>query len=197
MPVTSPSINAFPPFSQILKCTWIPTPRFSFKHHFEEWGILFCSDIIGNMVLALMHINFVIVIPIKHFQLNFKSHFRGFPGSGRESICQFRGHGFHSWSGKNPHAAGQLTLWAATTEPPSHYYWSLGGSDGKESACNAGDLGSIPVLGRSPGEGNGNPLQCSCLKNPYRQRSLPGCRRWGRRVWHDWGANTFTEAQEP
>ena len=38
-------------------------------------------------------------------------------------------------------------------------------SDGKESACNAGDLGSIPGLGRSPGEGNGNPLQYSCLEN--------------------------------
>ena len=37
---------------------------------------------------------------------------------------------------------------------------------GKESACNAGDLGSISGLGRSPGEGNGNPLQCSCLENP-------------------------------
>ena len=41
-----------------------------------------------------------------------------------------------------------------------------GGSDGKESACNAGDLGSIPVSGRSPGEGNGNPLQYSCLEKP-------------------------------
>ena len=40
------------------------------------------------------------------------------------------------------------------------------GSDGKVSACNAGDLGSIPGLGRSPGEGNGNPLQYSCLENP-------------------------------
>ena len=40
------------------------------------------------------------------------------------------------------------------------------GSDGKASACNAGDLGSIPGLGRSPGEGNGNPLQYSCLENP-------------------------------
>ena len=37
-------------------------------------------------------------------------------------------------------------------------------SDGKESACNAGDLGSIPGLGKSPGEGNGNPLQYSCLE---------------------------------
>ena len=41
-----------------------------------------------------------------------------------------------------------------------------GGSDGKVSACNAGDPGLIPGLGRSPGEGNGNPLQYSCLENP-------------------------------
>ena len=41
-----------------------------------------------------------------------------------------------------------------------------GGSAGKESACNAGDLSSIPGWGRSPGEGNGNPLQYACLENP-------------------------------
>ena len=41
-----------------------------------------------------------------------------------------------------------------------------GGLDGKVSVYNAGDLGSIPGLGRSPGEGNGNPLQYSCLENP-------------------------------
>ena len=41
-----------------------------------------------------------------------------------------------------------------------------GGSEGKDSACNAGDLGLIPGSGRSPGEGNGNPLQYSCLENP-------------------------------
>jgi len=40
-----------------------------------------------------------------------------------------------------------------------------GGSDSKASACNVGDLGLIPGLGRSPGEGNGNPLQFSCLEN--------------------------------
>ena len=43
---------------------------------------------------------------------------------------------------------------------------SPGGSDNKESACNAGDAGSIPGLGGSPGEGNGNPLQYSCMENP-------------------------------
>ena len=42
----------------------------------------------------------------------------------------------------------------------------LGGSAGKESACNEGDLGLIPGLGRYPGEGKGYPLQCSCLENP-------------------------------
>ena len=47
----------------------------------------------------------------------------------------------------------------------------LGGSDGKESTCNAGDLGLIPGLGRSPGGGNGNPLQYSFLENPHGQRS--------------------------
>ena len=41
-----------------------------------------------------------------------------------------------------------------------------GGSDSKESTCNVGDLGSIPGSGRSPGEGNGNPLQYSGLRNP-------------------------------
>ena len=41
-----------------------------------------------------------------------------------------------------------------------------GGSDGKESACSVGDLGSIPGSGKSPGEGNGNPLPYSCLENP-------------------------------
>ena len=40
-----------------------------------------------------------------------------------------------------------------------------GGLDGKESACNVGDLGSIPGLGRCPGEGHDNPLQYSCLEN--------------------------------
>ena len=47
----------------------------------------------------------------------------------------------------------------------SLYSFPGGSSDGKESACNAGDPGSIDGLGRSPGEGNGNPLQYSCLEN--------------------------------
>ena len=47
----------------------------------------------------------------------------------------------------------------------STYMGFPGGSEGKMSACDAGDLSSIPRLGRSPREGNGNPLQYSCLEN--------------------------------
>ena len=47
----------------------------------------------------------------------------------------------------------------------------LGSSNSKESACNAGDPDSIPRLGRSPGEGNGNPLQCSRPENPIDRRA--------------------------
>ena len=52
--------------------------------------------------------------------------------------------------------------------------WWLGG---KECACNAGDMGSIPELGRSPGEGNGNPLRFSCLENPMDRGA------WWATVW--------------
>ena len=54
-----------------------------------------------------------------------------------------------------------------------------GGSDGKESTCNAGDLGSIPGLGESSGGGYGDPLQYSCLENPQEQRILAGYSPWG------------------
>ena len=56
-----------------------------------------------------------------------------------------------------------------------------GGSDGKESTCSVGDMGSIPGLGRSPGGGHGHPLHYSCLENPHGQRSLVGYSPWGRK----------------
>ena len=68
-----------------------------------------------------------------------------------------------------------------------------GGSDGKESACNAGDLGSIPGLGRDPGGGHGNPLQYSGLENPHGQRSLVGYNPRGCRVGHDKATKPSTE----
>ena len=54
-----------------------------------------------------------------------------------------------------------------------------GGSDGKASACNARDPGSIPGSGGSPGEGSGTPFQYSCLENSHGQRSLVGYSPWG------------------
>ena len=66
-----------------------------------------------------------------------------------------------------------------------------GGSDGKESACDAGDSDSIPESGRSPGEGNGNPLQYSCLENPMAEEpgglQSMGSQSTGR----DWVANNM------
>ena len=63
---------------------------------------------------------------------------------------------------------------------------------GKESICNAGDLGSISGSGRSPGKGNGYPLQNSCLKNSL-ERGAGGLQSIGlQRVGHEWLANTFT-----
>ena len=53
-----------------------------------------------------------------------------------------------------------------------------GGSDSKESACNAEELDLLPWLGRSPGGGHNNPHQYSCLENPYGQRRLAGYSPW-------------------
>ena len=62
--------------------------------------------------------------------------------------------------------------WQTVAEIPS-------GSDGKESTCNAGDLGLILGLRRSTGGGHGNPLQYFCLETPHGQRSLVGYSPWG------------------
>ena len=56
-----------------------------------------------------------------------------------------------------------------------------GGSEVKAYACNAGDLDLIPGLERSPGKGNGNPLQYPCPANPTDRRSLVGYSPWGRK----------------
>ena len=59
------------------------------------------------------------------------------------------------------------------------------GSDSKESACNAGDLGSSPGLGQSPRGGHGNPLQYFCLENPMDRGAWKAavCKEWGRKEW--------------
>ena len=58
-----------------------------------------------------------------------------------------------------------------------------GGSDCKESTGNAGDSGSIPGSGRSPGEGNGNPLQYSCLENPKDRGTWRTTVHWVAKSW--------------
>ena len=86
----------------------------------------------------------------------------------KEYTCQCRRcrrHGFYPWVGKIPWSRKWLGF--------------PGGSIDKESSCNAGDLGSIPGLRRSPRGGHGNPLQYSCLENPQGQRGLVGYSPWG------------------
>ena len=60
-----------------------------------------------------------------------------------------------------------------------------GGSDGKASVYNVGDLGLIPGSGRSPGEGNDNPLQYSCLENPMEEKPGRLQSMGSQRVGHD------------
>ena len=91
--------------------------------------------------------------------------YQGFPGNS---------------AGKNPLAMqetlvqflAQKNHWRSDRLPTPGFLGFPGGSDGKESTQNAGDLGLIPGLGRCPGGGHGNPLQDSCLENPHGQRSL-------------------------
>ena len=66
-----------------------------------------------------------------------------------------------------------------------------GDSNSKEFARNTGDPSSIPRSGRSPGERNGNPLQCSSLENPWTE-DPGGLQSWGHRVREDWATNTAT-----
>ena len=71
-------------------------------------------------------------------------------------------------------------------------FFSPGGSDSKETACNAGDSDLIPGWGRSPGEGNGNPLQDSWLGNSMDRGVWRAIVHGVTRARHDWETNTFT-----
>ena len=93
---------------------------------------------------------------------------------------------------KNPPAMQETPVWFLGQEVPwrrnsypLQYSWaSLVVQTVKESACNVGDLGSVPGLGRSPGGGHGNPLHYSCPENPQGQNSLVGYSPWGRKKSH-------------
>ena len=85
--------------------------------------------------------------------------------------------GFNLWVGKIPWRRERLptpVFWPENSMDYSPWYFP-GGSDSKVFAYNAGDLGSILGLGRSPGEGNGYPLQNSCLEN---SKNRGASRRW-------------------
>ena len=119
---------------------------------------------------------------------------QGFPcgSDGKGSTCQCRRPKVHPWVRKiSWRRKWQLTpvflpgefhrqrSLAGYNFRVEHFGGFLGGSDGKESTCNVGDLASIPGLGRSPGGGHGNPLRYSCLENPHGLRSLEGYSPWG------------------
>ena len=95
----------------------------------------------------------------------------GLPGSSAGKEPTWNPTWFNSWLGK--------ILWRKDRVPTPVFLGFPGGSVGKESACNEGDLGLIPGLGRSPGGGRGNQLQYSCLENSHRQRTLEGYSPWG------------------
>ena len=86
----------------------------------------------------------------------------------------------------NPFYEVNITLTPKSIKDISTWKGFPGGPGGKESACNVGDLCSIPGLGGCLGGGHGNPLQYSWLENHLEQRSLVGYSPWGCRVGHNW-----------
>ena len=92
----------------------------------------------------------------------------------------------HTHTHTHTHTQAMKTKAPKTSWLRSSVVWGLSSRlYGKESACSAGDSGSIPGSGRSPGEGNGNPLQYFCLGKSHGQRSLVGYSPWCHRVGHD------------
>ena len=89
-------------------------------------------------------------------------------------------------------------LWGDTVFAHRHYLPGLpGSSDGKESACNAGDPGSIPRLGSSPAEENGSPLQYSCLENSMDRGARQATFHGMQRVGHYWATTYYLPMLSP
>ena len=109
-----------------------------------------------NIALIPKHHSLYIINYIIHFILNTSPSLHH-NSVGKEIHLQCRRLQFDSWIGK--------ICWRRNRLPISVFLGFPCGSAGKESACNVGDLGSIPGLGRSPGEGKGYPLHCSGLEN--------------------------------
>ena len=114
---------------------------------------------------------------------------KGFPdnSTGKKICLQCRRPWFNSWFGK--------IHWRRDRLPTLVFLGFPGGSDGKESTCNAGDLGLIPGLGRSPGEGKGYPLQYSCLENSVDRGAWQATVQWitKSRTWlSDFHTHTYS-----
>ena len=119
------------------------------------------SSLIDTLKINFFHIQSIVIET--NTLMRWPSVPKKHPGSG--SVC------FHVRPWLSPR--NEMSLWFAVFP---------GSSDGKVSACNVGDLGSIPGLGRSPGEGNGNPLQYPCLENSMDGGEWLGHSPWGHRV---------------
>ena len=117
----------------------------------------------------------------------------------RDISCRINTH-TQQWSSWNEQKLFSMKS-AFTTQPSSLFciYFVnaeimgfLGGSDSKESSCNAEDLDLIPKSGRSPEEGNGNPLQYSCLGNLMDRGAWWATVHGVAKSWNNWVTNTFT-----
>ena len=97
-----------------------------------------------------------------------------------------------SWAPRGCDPPRLLCPWASPGEDAAVV--CPGRSGGEESACNAGDPGSIPGSGRSPGEGRGSPLQCSRLESPTDRGAWRAAVYRSQRVGHDRAADTLTSA---
>ena len=87
------------------------------------------------------------------------------------------------WDGWQAH--GTAESWTRLSD----WTTATGDSDSKESACSAGDLGSMPGSGRCLGEGNGYPLQCSCWRIPWAGETGRLQSMGLQRIWHDWATD--------
>ena len=114
---------------------------------------------------------FICIYVSVHIYRYMYTYYMGFPGSSAgRTHQQHRRLQFNFWVAKIPWRKDRLHTPVFLGFP--------GGLDGKDSACNAGELDSIHWLGRSPGGGHGNLLQYSCLGSPHGQRSLGGYSPW-------------------
>ena len=149
-------------------------------------SVCLCLNLLNCTLLKCVRKNSVTLILKRKQNQNQKSKVQGLPwwSSGKVCTAPLQRHGFDPLVDqlvKNPPAMQKTPAlfdswvgnfpWRRDRLPTPAFMGFPDGSDGEESTCNAGELGSIPGLGRSPGGGHGNPIQYSCLANPHGQRT--------------------------